>query len=88
MTGGSLTCVSTRIKIRASGSTDSGSGFSRYQYHYSTNGGTFGSTISGSTASFSSKGTYVVQFQAVDKAGNVSAWAPAVAGAANTACHS
>ena len=88
VTGGSLTCVSTRIKIRASGSTDSGSGFSRYQYHYSTNGGTFGSTISGSTASFSSKGTYVVQFQAVDKAGNVSAWAPAVAGAANTACHS
>ncbi len=87
VTGGSLTCVGGRIRIRASASTDALSGLAHYQYHYSTNGGAFGSTVSGTTASFSSAGTYVVQFQAVDNAGNVSAWAPAVAGAANTACH-
>jgi hypothetical protein len=88
VTGGSLTCVSSRIRISASGSTDAASGVARYQYHYSTNGGAFGSTVSGSSVRFSSKGTYVVQFQAVDRAGNVSAWGPATAGAANTACHS
>ena len=32
-------------------------------------------------------GTYIVQFRAVDRAGNASAWGPAAAGAANTACH-
>jgi hypothetical protein len=88
VTGGSLTCTSSRIRISASGSTDAASGVARYQYHYSTNGGAFGSTMSGSSVSFSSNGTYVVQFQAVDRAGNVSAWGPATAGATNTACHS
>jgi hypothetical protein len=34
----------------------------------------------------STKGTYIVQFHAVDVAGNVSAWAPATATSANTAC--
>jgi hypothetical protein len=88
VSGGSLTCTSSRIRISASGSTDAASGVARYQYHYSTNGGAFGSTMSGTSVSFSSKGTYVVQFQAVDRAGNVSAWGPVTAGAANTACHS
>ena len=88
VTGGSLTCTGSRIRIKASAGTDALSGLARYQYHYSTNGGAFGSTVSGTTASFTSAGTYVVQFQSVDNAGNVSAWAPATAGAANTACHS
>ena len=72
----------------ASGSTDAMSGLSTYQYHYSTNGGTtWGSTVSGSSVQFRSAGTYIVQFRAVDRAGNISAWNPLVAGAANTACH-
>jgi hypothetical protein len=87
VTGGSLTCVSSRIRISASGSTDAASGVARYQYRYSTNGGAFGTARTGTSATFSSKGTYVVQFQAVDRAGNMSAWGPATTGAANTACH-
>ena len=88
VTGGSLTCTSSRITIRASGSTDTMSGFSTYQYHYSTtNGATWGSTVSGSSVQFRSTGTYIVQFRAVDRVGNTSAWNPLVAGAANTACH-
>jgi hypothetical protein len=88
VTGGSLTCTNSRITIRASGSTDTMSGFSTYQYHYSTNGGLFGSTFTGSSVQFRNAGTYVVQFRSVDRVGNASAWAPAIAGAANTACHS
>ena len=88
VSGGSLTCSKSRIRIRATGSTDALSGVARYQYHYTTNGTVYGATMTGTSATFSSKGTYVVQFQAVDSAGNVSAWAPATAGAANTACHS
>ena len=87
VSGGSLTCTSSRITIRASGSTDTMSGFSIYQYHYSTNGGAYGSTFTGSSVQFRSRGTYVVQFRAVDGVGNTSAWNPLVAGAANTACH-
>ena len=90
VSGGSLTCTSNRITIRASGSTDamSGLGFSPYQYHYSTNGGTtWGSTVTGSSVQFRSAGTYIVQFRSVDRVGNTSAWNPLVAGAANTACH-
>ena len=88
VSGGSLTCTSNRITISASGSTDTMSGLSTYQYHYSTNGGTtWGSTISGSSVQFRSRGTYIVQFRAVDRVGNTSAWNPPVAGAANTACH-
>jgi hypothetical protein len=56
--------------------------------HYSTNAGAFGSTFSGSSVQFRSKGTYIVQFRAVDRVGTTSAWDPLVAGAANTACHS
>ncbi len=88
VSGGSLTCTSSRITIRASGSTDALSGLSTYQYHYSTNGGTtWGSTFSSSSVQFRNAGTYIVQFRAVDRAGNISAWNPLVAGAANTACH-
>ena len=67
--------------------SDPMSGLSTYQYHYSTNGGAFGSTFTGSTVQFRNAGTYVVQFRAVDRVGNSSAWNPLVAGAANTACH-
>jgi hypothetical protein len=88
VTGGSLTCTGSRITIRASGSTDTMSGFSTYQYHVSATGGTtWGSTLTGSSVTFRYAGTYIVQFRAVDRVGNTSAWNPLVAGAANTACH-
>jgi len=88
VSGGSLTCTSNRITIRASGSTDVMSGFSTYQYRYSTNAGaTWSSTFAGSSITIRSTGTYIVQFRAVDRVSNASAFAPATAGAANTACH-
>jgi len=88
VSGGSLTCTSSRITIRASGSTDAMSGFSTYQYRYSTNAGaTWSATFTGSSITIRNTGTYIVQFRAVDRVGNASAFAPATAGAANTACH-
>lgn len=88
VSGGSLTCTSSRITIRASGSTDGMSGFSTYQYRYSTNAGvTWSSTFTGSSITIRNTGTYIVQFRAVDRLSNASAFAPATAGAANTACH-
>jgi hypothetical protein len=88
VTGGSLTCTNSRITIRGSGSTDALSGLANYQYHTSTNGGAiWGPTSNGSSVTFRNAGTYIVQFRSVDNAGNASAWNPATAGAANTACH-
>jgi hypothetical protein len=88
VSGGSLTCTSSRITIRASGSTDALSGFSTYQYHYSTNAGsTWSATVTGSSITIRSAGSYIVQFRSVDRVGNTSAWAPATAGPANSACH-
>jgi large repetitive protein len=84
---GSGTCKH-HLTVSASGSTDATSGFARYDYRVSSNGGsTWGATVT-NAASFtpSTKGTYIVQFHAVDVAGNVSAWAPATATSANTAC--
>jgi hypothetical protein len=77
-----------KLTVSASGSTDPLSGFSRYDYRLSTNGGsTWAATVTNkSSVSLTATGTYLVQFHAVDVAGNVSAWAPAVAGTGNTAC--
>jgi hypothetical protein len=89
VTGGSLTCTSRKIMIRASSSKDTASGLTGYRYRTSANGGTtWSNPVSGTVAMFRSKGTWIVQFEALDRAGNASAWAPATAGAANTACHS
>ncbi|HYX85068.1 MAG TPA: hypothetical protein VE777_08865 [Gaiellales bacterium] len=88
VSGGSLTCTNGKITIKASGSIDSLSGLSSYQYRVSNNGGsTWGAATSASTVTFRSAGTYIVQFRGVDNAGNISAWAPAAAGPGNTACH-
>jgi hypothetical protein len=87
VSGGSLTCAGTRT-ISATGSTDgSGSGVSRYEYEVSGDGGqTYGSATTGHTVTFTTSGSYVVQFRAVDAVGLASAWAPLSPGAANTAC--
>ncbi|HEU0194557.1 MAG TPA: hypothetical protein VFQ71_10185, partial [Gaiellales bacterium] len=88
VTGGSTTCTRGTIVIHAS-STDNASGVAGYRYRMSTNGGTtWSSSVNGSSVRFRSKGTWIVQFQAWDAAGNTTAWAPATAGPANTACHS
>jgi hypothetical protein len=86
VSGGSLTCAH-KVTIRASGSTDAGSGLSGYQYRVSSNNGaTWGATQTGSSVRLQSTGTYVVQFQSRDNVGTTSAWAPATNGPANTAC--
>jgi hypothetical protein len=60
----------------------------RDDYRLSTNGGTtWAATVTNkSSVALTATGTYTVQFRAVDVAGNISAWAPAVAGSGNTAC--
>ncbi|MFL6113585.1 MAG: hypothetical protein ACJ786_19805, partial [Catenulispora sp.] len=85
--GGSLTWLKVpSISITASGSTDGGSGLAGYEYRTSTDGGTTWSIPSpGTLATASLDGETLVQFAAVDKAGNVSAWAPAAGTAEATA---
>ena len=39
-----------------------------------------------SSLTLTTTGTYLIQFRAVDAAGNMSAWAPASTGPAATAC--
>ena len=86
---GTATCKNTTIQIKASGSTDATSGLAGYRYRYSTNNGTSWSTTRTSSQTFlRSAGTYIVEFESYDSAGNTSAWAPTVNGTANTACHS
>ncbi|MDX6545930.1 MAG: hypothetical protein QOG02_1704, partial [Gaiellales bacterium] len=77
-----------KLTVSAGSSTDAGSGFLRDDYRLSTNGGaTWAATVTNkSSVALTTSGTYIVQFHAVDVAGNVSAWAPAAAGSANTAC--
>ena len=89
VTGGSGATNCVRKKnVNASGSSDGvGSGVAHYQYRVSAdNGVTWGVTTSGSVAKFSTRGVYVVQFQAVDNVGLLSAWAPATPVTANTVC--
>jgi hypothetical protein len=77
-----------KLTVSAAGSTDPLSGFARYDYRLSTDGGaTWQATVTNkSSVSLTTAGTYIVQFRAVDNLGNTSAWAPAVAGSGNTAC--
>jgi hypothetical protein len=74
------------LTISASGSVDSGSGFAAYESRVSRDGGSSWSspTVAAST-SVAQEGETLVQFRASDAAGNLSAWAPAAAGAANAA---
>ncbi len=89
VTGGSgATSCSHRKTVSASGSSDGvGSGVAHYQYRVSAdNGVTWGATTSGSSVKFATRGVYLVQFQAVDNVGLLSAWAPAAPVTANTVC--
>src|SRR5205823_14015084 len=86
VSGGS-TSWSTAVSrtISASGSTDAVSGVNHYDYRTSTNGGTtWTGTTSGAAEVISAEGTTIVQFRAVDGAGNTSAWVPSTSGSSNT----
>jgi hypothetical protein len=88
VTGGSGagTCYHKRT-ASASGSTDASSGVNRYEYRYSAdNGVTWTAAVTGSSFQFSTRGTYIIQFRAVDNVALMSAWAPPTADTANTVC--
>jgi hypothetical protein len=87
VTGGSTTWTASAVTISAAGSTDKGgSGVASYQHRSSTDGGTsWSAAAAGASAKITANGTTWVQFRALDKAGNVSAWAPATAAAGATA---
>ena len=89
VTGGSGATTCFRKKtVSAAGSSDgAGSGIARYQYRVSPdNGVTWGGTTSASSVRLATRGVYLVQFQAVDNVGLLSAWAPATPVTANTVC--
>jgi hypothetical protein len=86
VSGGSLTCAASRT-LTGSGAGDPLSGVLRYESHVSADGGsTWGTAAPGASLTLSSPGSFLVQFRAVDRAGNAGDWAPAVAGPASTAC--
>ena len=79
VSGGSAAWTNSAVPISATGSTDTGgSGIASYQYRTLLEpGSTWSSAATGSVAAISATGKTDVQFRAVDKAGNVSAWVPA-----------
>ncbi|HEX2377069.1 MAG TPA: hypothetical protein VHI30_05875, partial [Gaiellales bacterium] len=83
--GGSATWSAGPVTIGASGSTDPGGAVARYEHRSSPDGTTWGAAAAGASVGVTTPGQSFLQFRAVDTAGNVSAWAPAVTGAANTA---
>ena len=85
--GGSLTWKNvTSVNVTASGGADTGgSGFAHYDYRTSVDGGaSWSDAAAGSTVAVSAEGETLVQFRAVDNAGNTSAWSPQPATAAST----
>ena len=79
VSGGSDTWFAAGVRtIAATGSTDAGgAGMAGYQFHVSTDGGTTWSAPAvQNPVMVSAPGVRLVQFRAVDKAGNVSAWTP------------
>ena len=72
MTGGSLTCAASRT-LTGSGATDAGgSGLAHYQHRIpADNGVTWDIAVTGSSLTLAATGTYLIQFRAVDGAGNI-----------------
>ncbi|MDX6496431.1 MAG: large repetitive protein, partial [Gaiellales bacterium] len=66
------------IVVSAAGSTDGGSGLAGYQRRSSVDGGVTWSTgTAGGQLTAGAGGETLVQFRALDRAGNASAWSPA-----------
>jgi hypothetical protein len=88
VSGGSLSWQKTAVTFSATGASDPLSGLKGLYVRTSTNGGTSWSApvlIAGTTYQVSAEAVTIVQFQAVDNAGNATAWTPASPGASNTA---
>ncbi|HEY2788216.1 MAG TPA: hypothetical protein VGI72_02110 [Gaiellales bacterium] len=79
--GGTGTWTVAPVTLTAVGATDTGgSGIASYQHRSSANAGaSWSAAAAGATANVTADGTTWVQFRALDKAGNASAWAPASA---------
>ena len=76
------------ITVFAGGSTDALGGVDHYQFRSSADDGvTWTTPVNGDTGVVTGEGQTVVQFRAVDGAGNLSAWAPATASPANIVRH-
>ncbi|MCC6831102.1 MAG: choice-of-anchor C family protein [Thermoleophilia bacterium] len=86
VSGGSLAWRSAAsTTVTAAGATDAHSGVSGHQHRTSTDGGaTWGPETAGSSAAITAEGETLVQFRAVDDAGNEGAWRPAAATAGST----
>ncbi len=84
--GGSLSWSdAAAVTVTAAGSVDVGFGVDHYQHRESTDGGvSWSSPVTGTSLTVSAEGQTLVQFQAVDTAGNGSQWAPASGAAAGT----
>ena len=85
VSGGSAAWAAGPVTISGSGSTDPGGAVARYEHRTSPDGSAWSPAAAGGSVAVISPGQTFVQVRAVDSAGNVSAWAPAVTGAANTA---
>ena len=83
--GGSPSWVTAPLTLAASGSTDVGTGVAGYQHRELAEGAAhWTSAAAGTSVKVAGNGVTWVQFRAVDKAGNVSAWAPQSEDAAST----
>jgi hypothetical protein len=78
VSGGSDAWFASPRTITATGSTDAGgAGLAGYQYRVSADGGTtWSAPAAHNPVTVAAAGVRLVQLRAVDKAGNVSAWAP------------
>ncbi|MCB0873616.1 MAG: FG-GAP repeat protein, partial [Thermoleophilia bacterium] len=87
VSGGSLSWQSVAsVAVTASGSDGGLSGLAGYEYRTSTDGGsTWSGATSGASVSITAEGETLVQYRAIDGAGNTSAWTPASATAGSTA---
>jgi hypothetical protein len=76
LTGGSSSWQSVAsVTVNASATDTGGSGVASYQYETSTDGGTtWSAPAAGPSVTVSAQGQTLVQFQAIDAAGNPSAW--------------
>ncbi len=87
VSGGSLSWQTlASVDVTAGGSTDGGgSSLAGYEYRASTDGGsTWSVAVSGALDTVSAEGQTLVEFRALDGAGNASAWTPAPSTAAST----
>lgn len=65
------------VRVRAAAATDEGSGVAGYQWRTSTDGGrSWSDPAPGDGVDVSAEGETLVQFRALDAAGNAGAWAP------------